>query len=452
MNVLYITVDALRADHVTKSVMPTIHDFANDGLEYTRCYANGPGTPWSFPSLLAGRYSGGTDGFGIPDENDPRPTLAEALNKEGYATAGFTDNRFASSDYNYDRGMESMYDANATSSEKRIKQVVRERLDHDGLLYQSLLRSYHLIDDLLVNVSGRETRFVRAEILVNRLLDWVDNQDEEWFAWLHPMDVHAPYEAPDEYQRKYLDDPVSRRRTQELARKATHHPDELSDDEWKLQRRLYKAECTYLDDQLERLFDSLPKSVLEETLIVFTADHGEMHGEHGLGGHPQQFWEEVIHVPCAISGPDLGTDVIDDQIGLVDLPPTILEALGIDQPTGWDGHNILPTEDGTVDEREHVFVDVKPELDRDHVGVRRADEWKLMRHNEEGEILVNTNDNPKEDPLQDQSNNVSTIYQELSDILDEHLDEMEQRRREDVTGIEDEEMIEDHLRELGYLE
>ncbi|MFC7114611.1 sulfatase [Natronoarchaeum sp. GCM10025703] len=332
MNVLYITVDALRADHVTSEIMPKTHGFVDKNMEYTRCYANGPGTPWSFPTLLGSRYSGGTDGFGIPGEDDVRPTLAETLQEEGYATAGFTDNRFASSDYNYDRGMDSMWDSGATSSEKRLKHEVRGRLDQDGLLFKAILRGYHLIDDLLLNIRGDDTRFVRAEVLVDQVTEWIEDRENDWFAWVHPMDTHAPYEAPDEYQRQYLEEPVSRRKSQKLASAATHRPDDLSDKDWQLQKQLYKAECQYLDDQLERLFTSLPDSVRDETVIVVTADHGEMHGEHGLGGHPQQFWEEVIHVPCGISIPGRSNETIDDQIGLVDIPPTILDSVGIEFP------------------------------------------------------------------------------------------------------------------------
>lgn len=291
MNVLYVTVDALRADHVTPELMPNVSGFVDRSIEYERCYANGPGTPWSFPALLGSQYSGANDGVGIPGEDDSRPTLAEVLRDEGYETAGFTDNHFASSDYNYDRGMTTMFDAGATSSEKRLKQAVRKRLDHDGTLYQMLLRGHHLIDDLLVKIQGRDTRFTRAETLIDSLVDWIDERNDQWFAWLHPMDTHAPYEAPDDYQEQFLDEPIPRRRSQKLARKATHHPDELSDDEWELQQQLYKAECSYLDDQIGRLLDSFPEPERENTLLVFTADHGEMHGEHGLGGHPQQFWD-----------------------------------------------------------------------------------------------------------------------------------------------------------------
>jgi arylsulfatase A-like enzyme len=451
MNVLYITVDALRADHVNPEVMPFTHEFVADSIEYTRCYANGPGTPWSFPSLLGGRYAGGADGFGIPDETDPRPTLAEILQDDGYATAGFTDNRFASSDYNYDRGIEMMWDGNATSSEKRLKQAVRTRLDQDGLLYHTLLRAYHLVDDMLVNVRGNETRFARAETLVDQFLDWRKNQDSDWFGWVHPMDAHAPYEAPEEYQQQYLNESVPRRKSQKLASAATHHPEELSDAEWQLQQKLYNAECRYLDDQIKRLLQSLSKTEKENTIIVFTADHGEMHGEHGLGGHPQQFWEEVLHVPCAIAAPDLSSETIDRQVALVDLPPTILDAAGSQIPENWDGYSILPTDNDPF-EREHVFVDVEPDLNRNHAGVRHATNWKLMRHDDNGELLLDLNTNPDENPSEEKSTDATDQYQKLTTALENHLDEMERRRQGEVTGIEDKEMIEDHLKELGYLE
>lgn len=452
MNVLYITADALRADHVNRETMPRMRKFLDESINYRSCYANGPGTPWSFPGLLSSRYSGATDGFGIPDEADPHPTLAEILTQEGFSTAGFTDNRFASSDYNYHRGMSEMVDEGATSNIKRGKQIVREGFDHDGIVYQSLLRGYHLIDDVLLGLTGKNSRFTRSEDLISQLLPWISQQESDWFAWFHPMDVHAPYEAPADYQRSYLDEPIDRRESQKLARKATHHPRELSEAEWETQRLLYKAECAYLDDQLGHLLESLDRSVLEQTIIVFTADHGEMLGEHGLGGHPQQFWEEVIHVPCGISVPGWVPQNIDKQTSLIDLPPTILDALGFDSPPEWDGRSQFPTEEGVVTGREHVFVDVGAELNQSLAGLRRADGWKLMRHSEEGELLLNVSKNPEESPSANRVEVNTGIYEELSQELDLHLDEMERRREGDLTGIEDQEMIEDHLKELGYLE
>jgi arylsulfatase A-like enzyme len=451
MNVLYVTVDALRADHVTEDVMPSTRAFVDDAVEFTDCVANGPGTPWSFPALLAGRYSGATEGFGIPGPDDTVPTLAEAAADAGLSTAGFTDNRFASSDYHYNRGFDTMWDGSATSTLKRAKQFARERFDSDGLVFQSLLRSYHLIDNLFVTTSRRESRFIRAETLVDETLEWIKKQ-EDWFAWLHPMDVHDPYEAPPEYQRQFLNEPVSRIRSQKLARAAVHHPEELSDDDWALQRQLYRAECRYLDDQFARLLDTLNRrGTLDDTIVVFTADHGDMHGEHGRGGHPQEFWEQVIRVPLAISVPERDGTTVGGQAALIDLPPTVLDILDVGIPAGWDGESLWGRVGGDGVPREHAFIDVGAELDRDHGGVRREDGWKLLRHRGT-ELLFNLSDNPAEDKGKERSGEATKPYEDLTDTLDRHLDEMERRRRSDGEGVQDEEMIEDHLRELGYLE
>ena len=451
MNVLYVTVDALRADHVRPDVMPTMESFAAEAVTFSECVANGPGTPWSFPSLLASRYAGSTDGFGIPPAGDGHPTLAEVLSEAGFTTAGFTDNRFASSAYHYDRGFDSMHDSGATSRVKELKQFLRERLDNDGLAFQALLRGYHLLDNVFVTASGRDSRFVRAETLVDEALSWTEGRTD-WFAWLHPMDVHAPYEAPPAYQREFLDEPVSRVRSQKLARTQLHHPEEMSEDDWEVQRRLYRAECRYLDDQLDRLLGALAdRGVREETVVVFTADHGDMHGEHGRGGHPQEFWEEVIRVPLAVDVPDGPAATVDGQVGLVDLPPTVLDVLGIDAPDRWDGRSVWSRVEESEKPREHVFVDVGAELDRDRAGVRRADGWKLLRHGEK-EYLFDLADNPVEDENRSRIESDPETYRRLSASLDDHLDAMARRRRAGQAGVENEEMIEDHLKELGYLE
>ncbi|MFC7228002.1 sulfatase-like hydrolase/transferase [Salinirubellus salinus] len=451
MNLLYVTVDALRQDHVVEEIMPATREFFDEAVEFKECVANGPGTPWSFPALLAGRYSGGTVGFGIPDTGDSRPTLAEVISDHGWSTAGFTDNRFASSAYHYDRGFDTMNDEGAVSFLKELKQIVRERFDRDGLVFQSLLRAYHLLDGAVISASGRDSRFVRAKVLVDQLINWTADEDD-WFAWFHPMDVHDPYEAPPEYQRMFLDSPVDRIRSQKLARAAVHHPEELSDEEWDLQRRLYRAECRYFDDQYGRLLSALEqRGELEETIIVFTSDHGDMHGEHGRGGHPQEFWEEVIRVPLAIRVPGYGHSTLDGQTALVDVPPTILELLEIAPPDGWDGESIWDRVEGGSQPRQHAFIDVGAELDRQHAGIRRADGWKLMRHRE-SELLFDLSENPTEREEKNHRDVAKRPFDELTDALDAHLDEMERRRSGDASGVQDEEMIEDHLRELGYLE
>jgi arylsulfatase A-like enzyme len=487
MNVLLVTVDSLRADRVNPDVMPATRSFAGDGIEFTECIANGPSTPASFPAIHASRYFASIEGLGIPEPgaNDGIRTLAERLSEEGYATAGYTDNHFASGSYHYDRGFEEMYDASGAAEAGKLKQFVQSNLDKDGAVFKTIEAVYNRADALFASATGQESEYERAESLNRRALDWIDEQSggddpdnpssegdeqtgerdpadedddgsEEWFAWLHYMDVHHPYEAPDEYQRQFLDEPLSLSRCRGLSRKGTHHPDEMTDEEWDLVRRLYDAECAYVDDQFDALLGSLrERDLLEDTLVVFTADHGELVGEHGHAGHPPEFWEGILRVPLVVSHPerDGGGRAVDGQVRLVDVAPTITDALGIDAFEGWEGESALEVADGDADPREHAFADVGRQIEYARCCVRRADGWKLMRHADDGEFCFDVREAPDERPEDDRANDRPPEYEELSRALDDHQERMKRMREAGSRGVaEDEEMVEEHLRDLGYVE
>jgi len=106
-NVLLVTVDSLRADHVgcygyDRPTTPNIDALAEGGVVFHNSYANCPQTRWAMQSLHTGVCAHGVDGLGIPDE--PGVALAGQFESAGYATAGFANNGFVSRDYNYDCG------------------------------------------------------------------------------------------------------------------------------------------------------------------------------------------------------------------------------------------------------------------------------------------------------------------------------------------------------------
>ena len=500
MNVLLVTVDSLRADRVNAEVMPATRSFADGGVEFAECIANGPSTPASFPAILASRYFASIEGLGIPEPgaDDGIRTLAECLRDEGYATTGYTDNHFASGSYHYDRGFAEMYDASGAAEAGKLKQFVQSNLDKDGALFRTIETVYNRVDALFASATGQESEYERAESLNRRALDWIDQQSGgdgersgdadgqsgeaddsagdgddrsgEWFTWLHYMDVHHPYEAPDEYQRQFLDEPLSLSRCRGLSRKGTHHPEEMTDEEWELVRRLYDAECAYVDDQFDALLESLrERDLLEDTLVVFTADHGELVGEHGHAGHPPEFWEGILRVPLVVSHPDLDSgsggdpdldretdsEAVEGQARLVDVAPTITDALGIDPYDGWEGESALEVADsgGDADSREHAFADVGRQIEYARCCVRRADGWKLMRHADDGEFCFDVSETPDERPEDDRSGEDCPEFEALSRALDDHQERMRRLREGGSAGVaEDEEMVENHLKDLGYLE
>ena len=454
-NVLLVTVDSLRADRVCEDVMPATRRFADDELEFTECVANGPSTPASFPTILASRHFAGIEGLGIPESGGGVVTLAERLREAGYETAGYTDNHFASGSYHYGRGFAELHDAGGTAEAGKLKQYVQSNLDKDGALFRTIERLYTRVDAALSEATGRTSEYERAESLNGRALEWIDAHDD-WFVWLHYMDVHHPYEAPEEYQRRFLDDPLPLGRCRELSRKGTHHPEDVTPEEWTLIEGLYDAECAYADDQFGALLDALrERDVLDETLVAFTADHGELVGEHGHAGHPPRFWEGIVRVPLVLSGTGDADGVptaesVDEQVRLLDVAPTVADALGIDAPTEWEGESALAVARGD-DPSAFAFGDVGRQVNYGRCYARRADGWKLLRH-DEGEFLFDVHATPEERPADDRSGDADEEFAALSEALDDHQGRMADLRTGARGVDEDDAMVEEHLRDLGYVE
>lgn len=450
MNVLLVTVDSLRADRVTEEVMPNTRKFVDGSLEFTDCVANGSSTPASFPSILASRHFASINGLGLPD-GGATVTLAERLREVGYRTGGFTDNHFASGSYHFDRGFDTMHDASGSMESGNLKQIVQSNLDKEGPLFRTIERVYTRFDSLLSSMSGNDVEYERASSLNERALSFIDDADgDDWFTWLHYMDPHHPYEAPDAYQQQFIDEIVSVSERRMLSRRGTHHPAEMSDADWERLEALYNAECAYTDDQFATLLAELEQRGLrEETVIVFTADHGELFGEHGAGGHPGEFWEGVIRVPLAIDAPN-HDGTVTDQVQLLDVAPTIVDTVGETQVEDWTGQSLLEVAN-SADSAPLAFGDVGRKINYQKGYVRRSDGWKLLDHAEDGEFLFNIRETPAELPTDERSTDQPAILAELQDQIGQHRKRMQQSRRGSHGINEDEAMVEEHLEDLGYL-
>jgi arylsulfatase A-like enzyme len=310
---------------------------------------------------------------------------------------------------------------------------------------------YTQLDSIVSIVSGDDVEYERASSLNERALSFIDDiKGKNWFTWLHYMDPHHPYEAPDAYQQQFLGETVSISERRMLSRRGTHHPEEMSDADWERVEALYNAECAYTDDQFAALLAELEQRDLrDETVIVFTADHGELFGEHGAGGHPGEFWEGVIRVPLAIEIPDYN-GTVTDQVRLLDIAPTIVDAVGEPAVNDWSGRSLLAVAGGT-DSASLAFGDVGRKINYEKGYVRRSDGWKLLDHAEDGEFLFNVHETPAECPTDERSADEPAILRELQNQTDQHRKRM-RRVRQDSHGInEDEEMVEEHLEDLGYL-
>ncbi len=124
----------------------------------------------------------------------------------------------------------------------------------------------------------------------------------------------------------------------------------------------YYAEISLVDEQFGRIIDHLEATgQLDNTLIVFHSDHGEMLGDHGLLYKGSRFFEGLVHVPMIVAGPGLRQDVRSDAlVELVDIAPTLLDAANIGIPATMQGTSLLPLLSGDADidqHKSHVFCE-----------------------------------------------------------------------------------------------
>jgi len=333
LNLVLVTVDSLRRDalgrfHRAGGSTPRLDRLAEEGELYTDAVSNGPRTPSAFPAILCSLHPLVSGETGLPPG---AVTLAEALHTAGRRTAGFNlDNPYLSEACGYARGFERYDDFWQTRPAggaggkpplvKRLKKAVQDAIGRRSLPLLLLVQA-------LFQRGGAP--FTRGDEATRRALDWIDESaGEPFFAWIHYMDVHFPYlplERPGLGQRlRFLGGIIgwlagARRRPLGLI------------------RRLYRDRVARMDRIIGQLVDGLAERGLgRNTIIAFTADHGEAFGEHGSYTHGPKLYDELLRVPLVLAGPVLrGTE--DRQVGLIGLAPTLLRRLGVKPPAAFQG-------------------------------------------------------------------------------------------------------------------
>lgn len=272
-NLLLITIDTMRADHVgaygyAMARTPNLDRLAREGVRFDRAYAPAPITLTSHASLLTGLYP---PGHGARDNGmamrDAVPTLATTLRGRGFATAAIVA---------------------AFPLDKRF----------------GLARGFDVYSDRMPRGSdGRLANERPARVVIDEALAWLsktrnDGGAKPFFLWVHLFEPHAPY-----------GDPVRDRGRSPLDR--------------------YDDEIATADREAGRLVASLGPD-LDSTLVVAASDHGEAFGEHGETGHSLFVYDTTLRVALLMRGPGVpAARVVAGPVGLVDVAPTVLALLGL---------------------------------------------------------------------------------------------------------------------------
>lgn len=370
-NVLLITIDSLRKDYVLKgdAIAPGLVELTDEGYYFDHAYSTGPGTSPAFPALLTGTYALSYGGLGPLSQE--RPRLARILSRQGFSTGGFHCNPFLSRFFNYNEGFHRFLDYQnplmgiATKVFPRgieINNPKLRRIDEVFNLTGMIKKTYHLL-------RGKPRPYVKASVIAEDAMNWLDGADPPFFCWAHFMDVHHPCYPPREYRKRFGVGSISTTEVSHRYSRLMEDSSSLDEDEIADMELLYRASISYTDDQVQRIIDRLKeRELFDDTLIILTSDHGELFGEHGYFGKPARMYDELLRVPLiVVNGPSQISNAAEELVSLIDIPPTIHQALGIEIPDEYEGQ--------LLGNGPREFVMAEHEVEGNVIVGVRSDRW-----------------------------------------------------------------------------
>jgi len=359
-NVLFIVLDTVRADHLSlygyqRATSPSLVRLANRGIRFEEARATAPWTLPSHASMFTGRWPHELDAKWLTPLSKHFPTLAEYLGSQGYATAGFVANTlYCSYDTGLARGF-THYEDYILDLERlspmRTALLVARAWDWFSQWALVLSRSYD---------AGRFRDWQQSALKwllatgrkdagsINRdFLRWSSQRREPgrpFFAFLNYFDAHSPYLPPEGTPFRFGSRPQTEADFILLAELWTMVDKlRLSPRYQLLVPNSYDNCIAYLDERLGELFNALQeRGVLDRTLVIITADHGEELGEHGLFDHGESLYRPEVRVPLLIVLPSRSQSrgVVRQTVSLRDLPATIVELTGLAAGSPFPGQSL----------------------------------------------------------------------------------------------------------------
>ncbi len=445
---ILITVDSLRPDHLgclgyPRQTSPNIDRLARAGALFSQAIANGVGTPASFPSIITSTYPLMYGGYEYLSRS--RLTIAEALKANGFATAAFHSSPFLSRIYGYKRGFDFFYDSLEGSPQGNDSLFSRMAATRVGKMVSKNQRLSRFLKRNYNRLFGPEVPYVKAPDLNERIFSWLrEHRERPFFLWIHYMDVHIPYLPPLKLVEEICHRKAGRGeivKTNELILKPTG----VSQEQLQSMIDLYDASIACLDSAVGDLIKELEFSkVLEDTLLIITSDHGEEFMEHGGLTHDPKLYDELLRVPLIIHAPDFinGGKSIDSQVSLLDLAPTIVEALGLKKVNKFLGDSLLSLIKGEEKRKKAVISEASNRPNEINIdpAVRttsyRTEQWKYIYHASKQDELYNLIDDPDETRnLIDEAKHLAKGFREK--VLELIIIEEEQRTRLAMSDIKE---------------
>jgi arylsulfatase A-like enzyme len=405
-NVFVLAIDSLRADavHGDQIETPNLDALARRGSTFDQCICTTTTTTPSFSSILTGCYppKHGVRGLHGYRLSSSIRTMPEAFSAAGYNT---------------------------------YAEVTGPLLVETGVL-RGFAEAHH-------RPAYRQPFFGWRDSVISSMRSYV----EPWFMLLHIWEVHRPYRAPPDFKKRR-------------------------------DKAGYAAAVTATDDYLAPVFEGAG----DDAIVVVTGDHGEDYAESAWDfqlvraarkirrtlrlsrwfkyldnrlagreiGHGFALYEHLVRVPLTISGPGVPQNLVSDQVRHIDLFPTLADLCDVEIPDGIDGRSLRPLMEGKSLSEQPAYIEaVGVKLEGDRIAGVRTPDWKLLRRGRAKPALYKLDGGQPAD----EKRNLYRRYPEVARRLESVLDEIASSPAVTESGMtsEEESVVEQHLRDLGYL-
>jgi arylsulfatase A-like enzyme/Tfp pilus assembly protein PilF len=324
VNLLLMTIDTLRADHVgaygaATGATPSLDALAARGVRFDEVQTAVPLTGPSHATILTGQYppSHGVRGNVVFTLGDKYPTLATLLKRRGYRTAAFVGAYPVAAAFGFNQGFDTF----------------DEEFHESSPLDQGAER--------------------RANEVADAATRWLSRAGEgPFFAWLHFYDPHAPYDPPPPYNERFAGRP-------------------------------YDGEIAFTDAQVGRVVEALRASGRDrDTVVMVVADHGEGLGDHHELTHAVLTYQSTMRVPFIVNGPGVpNAAVVRTRVATIDIVPTALGLLGVNADPSLLGRDLRPLMNGRSIASDPLYQESLFGRLNCHWAALRGwvkDDWKLI--------------------------------------------------------------------------
>lgn len=363
-NVILVLVESLRPDQLaaygsTRAVMPHVDSVAAEGRVYLDNYTQSSHSNYADLAPLSSHYPLRSEQMHVYPENPPYPRtlIYDLLSEAGYRTAIFSsqnENWGGMIHYLETAGLDTLFHSETFEGGTYIPEG-----DPGFAGYAATTGRAGKIDD---------------RYTVDAAIDWIrGDATRPFFMYMNLQNSHIPYRTPEGF-RRFGPDSVD----------FTIHFGPMPAEKIDVVKDVYANSLAYIDVQLGRLFAELRRSGRwEHTIVILSGDTGQAFLEHGFLAHAGDLYNEVLKVPLVVRAPNLEPGRDSTPAEHVDVPPTILDLLGLPRHPGFQGRSLL---DPTVQAPRARFLVAQSPLAHQYAVV--VGDWKLIHDVRSGASLL----------------------------------------------------------------